>query len=168
MGHRITDSLLKVMGAVISIAGVLLFTIGIGMTIDPLPDDTGAGPPVIIISFALILPGIFLYLKGRAIGKTESNIEKVISFVRSYRRISVETLSSQTGFSRKDVMDYMAQALSLKLIQGNFDLTTDEFFTTEGALDGAADLECPSCGAVISRGFLPGEERRCPACGSLL
>jgi hypothetical protein len=62
----------------------------------------------------------------------------------------------------------LSMAISIKLVNGNFDRTTDEFFTEEGKYVSADFKFCPACGAPYNKKFLGGEEMKCEHCGVIV
>lgn len=169
MGFTIKDNIQKISGGFLLIMGLLLFFLGIAMFFSPNDDEEkSAGRGIAIFSFAFITPGALLLYAGIKNSSFEERVLSAASIAKSSRRITLDALSGKLGCSIPEANKALTKALSLNLVSGNFDRTTDEFFTKEGAKDRIEIRFCPGCGAPLDRTYLSGETVKCKSCGILL
>lgn len=164
MNIYIKDTIFKICGYAFLIIGITICMIALGMTVE----GDKNGPPIAIASLAFIIPGIFFVIKGRNISKEDEKIQSIISIVKSYRRITVEQLSGKIYLSIPETIRLLTKAMSIGKIEGHFDRTTDEFFTTESREDIITYKFCPSCGASFDKVYFKGETIKCNACGGTI
>lgn len=150
------------------IFGIFIFIVGIAMLFDPDPDDSGVAPSIAIASTAFIIPGVLLIALGKRAHKEEEQLESLVSIAKSYRRITMDELSQNLNIPVERTGKLLSLAISKKLIKGNFDRTTDEFFTEDSKLQEINFRFCPSCGAPFDRVYLEGETIKCKNCGVLI
>ena len=118
--------------------------------------ETEAGAGIAIFSISIVfIGGIFIYF-GHKNGKFEEQVETVASIVKSYRRIKLFDLAEKMHVSVPEANKALSEAISIQLVEGNFDRTTDEFFTNEGKFGKTDFIYCPSCGAPFNKKFLEG------------
>ncbi|MBN2434400.1 MAG: hypothetical protein JXK07_03940 [Spirochaetes bacterium] len=168
MGFKIKDTILKAIGYIFAIPGLLVFFIGIAMYLvskDSTEVEAGAG--LTIFSMAFVLPGIFFLYRGYKATKEEEMVESLAMIIHATRRISIDNIAEKMGVSVPTARRFMLIALKQKLINGFFDRTTGEFFTEEGKTDTSPFKFCPHCGSPFNRMFLHGETIKCPSCGSV-
>ncbi len=169
MGFSIKDNIQKFSGYFIGSIGLLIMLLGIAMYLtseDPTEIEAGAGIAIFSISLVAIA-GILIYI-GHRNSKMEEEIETAASIIKSYRRIKLYDLAEKMHVSVTRANIALSKAVSLKLISGNFDRTTDEFFTEEGKFTKIEYKFCPSCGAPFSGTFLEGDTIKCDNCGAIV
>jgi len=159
------NKILKVFGYILMFFGVFMLVVGIGITIEGKNDD---GPSIAIVSLIFFIPGfIILYLERRS-RKNMEMIESVASAVKSYRRIKLVDLASKVGVTVPRAHSLLLKAIALDMVHGNFDRTTDEFFTDEAREQKLEYRFCPQCGGSLERVYLEGETVQCPRCGVIV
>ncbi|MCP4130611.1 MAG: hypothetical protein GY754_06480 [bacterium] len=169
MSISIKDSVQKFFGFLLLIPGLLIFFIGGGMYFTgENPEQVQSGPVIVIFSLFLIIPGVILIILGKKNRKGEEVIESLVTIVKSYRRIPLSDLAAQLEIRKPAAQNLLMKALRLKLIEGHFDRTTDEFFTKEGEAKKPDASFCPSCGAPVEGVFLQGETVTCKTCGKII
>lgn len=169
MGISAKDNVQKFFGGFLIVLGLLLFFLGLGMFFSPSDaEDISAGRGIAIFSFAFIVPGALLLYFGIVNAKFEENVLSASSIAKSARRISLSDLALKMNCSIPDANKALSKAISLNLVIGNFDRTTDEFFTEEGELHKVELRFCPGCGAPLDRVYLKGETIKCNNCGVVL
>lgn len=177
MGFSVKDNFQKFLGYLIGSIGILLILLGIAMILSYDPNekvasnemssfDAGVGIAIFFSSF-VIIGGILIHL-GTKNAKFEENVESAASIAKSFRRIKLVDLSKQLNISIPQANKALSKALSLNLIKGNFDRTTDEFFTEEGKYTPSEFKYCPACGAPYDQKFLEGETIKCKSCGAVV
>ncbi|HPA73449.1 MAG TPA: hypothetical protein PKY31_14335, partial [Spirochaetota bacterium] len=62
----------------------------------------------------------------------------------------------------------LMKAVALNMIEGNFDRTTDEFFTSDAREQKLEFKFCPQCGSPLDRVYLEGETVKCGRCGGMM
>ena len=167
MGITIKDSIQKFFGYILLIGGIFFLVVGIGMLFDPDLKDRNVAPSIIIFSNAFTIPGLILIILGRRNNKIEEQIELASGIVKSYRRITIADLAEKLKTSNIKAEEILSKALTLKLINGNFDRTTGEFFTVEAENQEMEYKFCPSCGAPLERIYLKGDTIKCNSCGTI-
>lgn len=131
--------------------------------------DMRAGAPA---NFALalgllLLPGLVLYLTGRARRARIERSEAVASVATATGRVPVvriaETVGMPAGVARRALLD----AVAWGRLSGRLDVARDEFVTA--AVGGGAPREtsvvCSRCGATSTAVVAPGEPAACGYCG---
>ena len=164
----IKDNILKFLGYSILIFGIFIFVIGIGMHFDEEDDKSKKGFPISVASFAFIIPGGLLLYLGRRAAKQEEQLESISSIVKSYRRITLSDIADKLNVTIPQASQLLTKAIAKKMIRGNFDRTTDEFFTEDAKAQKMEYKFCPSCGSPLDRVFLEGETVKCGSCGILI
>ncbi len=161
----IKDSIQKITGYSLLSAGLFLLLVGFGMLLDPDEKDRNVAPSIIIVSNIFTLPGVFLVYLGKKSKRRENQLKSLSGLITSYRRISLSEVADKTGLSEKNAEALLLKAISIKLIKGNFDRTTGEFYT-EDALENTNMLRyCPSCGGQFEKIYLKGDTLKCERCG---
>lgn len=166
MGYTIKDNLQKFFGGILLGIGALLFFLGVAMYFTP--DDDGqrsAGLGITIFSMAIILPGILLFYYGMKNAKFEQLVISAASIAKTARRITLMDLATKLNCPIPVAGEALNKALSLGLVSGNFDRSTDEFFTQDGEVQKIKIKYCPGCGAPLDKVYLQGETIRCQSCG---
>lgn len=161
-------SLQKGFGFLTLFAGIFVLVVGVAMMFDDDPVHSETGRGVAMFSTSILAPGaVLLYFFRRARRRLE-RLESIASVVKSYRRITVADLAGKIGVSIPEASELLAHAIAEGRIAGNFDRTTDEFFTEEARCQDVKFKFCPSCGAPLGRIFLEGETVKCDRCGFLM
>ena len=161
----IKNIFLKIAGGGLVIFGLFMLVVGIGISIE---GEQNNGPSIAIASIIFFIPGAaFIYLALLSERNME-RLETVISAVKSYRRIKLIDLASKTGFSVPEVGRHLMKGISLGIIRGHFDRTTDEFFTEEAIPRNDIHSFCAQCGAPVEGVFLEGESVQCHMCGTMM
>ncbi len=138
---------------------------GIGIRLE---DPKENGPTIAVFSLIFFIPGfIILYLERRS-RKNREMLESVVSAVKSYRRIKLVDLASKLGVTAPRANALLMKAISLDMVHGNFDRTTDEFFTDEAREQKLEYRFCPQCGGSLDRLYLEGETVLCARCGVIM
>lgn len=162
--NRIKNNILKILGYILVFFGVFMLVVGIGIAIEGKKDD---GPSIAIVSLVFFIPGfILLYLERRSRKQLEV-LESVASAVKSYRRIKLVDLAAKVGITVPHASRLLMKAVALNMIEGNFDRTTDEFFTSDARQQSISFKFCPRCGAPLDRVYLEGETVKCGSCGAI-
>ncbi|PKL35113.1 MAG: hypothetical protein CVV44_23105 [Spirochaetae bacterium HGW-Spirochaetae-1] len=167
MAFYIKDSILKFIGYTLIIFGIFMLAAGIGMMFDPDPTDRMNGPSIAVISMAFAAPGILLVYLGIRAGKDEILLKSVAALARTHRRITTADLAEKLRIPIHTCEKLIARAITDRLLKGNFDRTTGEFYTDEAAAQTVEMRYCPSCGAPLGRVYLQGETVRCENCGTV-
>jgi hypothetical protein len=166
MGIYIKDNMLKFFGILILIFGCFLLLLGGMMWFEGDPRYWTAGRAIVFFSLIFNVPGILLLINARRIHKVEVEVQRIAELIMVYRRISIDALSSKTGFTPAKIEGYIGEALAHKLISGKIDRTTNEFYTDDAV---SADLDktiCPGCGKPFPDNFIKGDTIKCPSCGN--
>ncbi len=168
MKNRLRNTLLKVLSYALLFFGIFILILGIAMIFDKEPDASDNGLPIAIMSSAfLVTGGIILYVARRSEEEREL-LESLVSIIKSYRRITVADIAQRCGITIPRASELLHRAISLELIEGNFDRTTDEFYTSDAASQRVEYRYCPSCGSPLDRVYLKGDTIRCHSCGTLV
>ncbi len=161
----VKDSIQKFFGYTLLFAGLFILLVGFGMLLDPDEKDNKVAPSIIVVSNIFTIPGAFLVYKGKKSKKWENRLKTLSSLVRSYRRISLSEIAEKTGMSVKEAEALLLKAISLELVNGNFDRTTGEFYI-EDTLEEINRIKfCPSCGGQFEKIYLKGDTIKCERCG---
>jgi hypothetical protein len=164
----IKDTILKLLGYSLLILGIFVFIVGLGMLFDKDAEDVRNAPSIIIFSGAFLLPATLLILLGRKASREEEQLKSIASIIKSYRRITLSEIAGKLNITIPQAESYLSKVLSLNLIKGNFDRTTDEFFTEDAKAQKLEFRFCPGCGAPLDRVYLEGETVKCQNCGFLM
>ncbi|GEM_PF-560288 len=164
----VKDTILKVLGYFLLVFGIFMFFVGVGMLVDKDQSDVENAPSIIVFSGAFIIPAALLIYLGRKASKEEEELKSLASIVKSYRRIALVNLAEKLHMTIPAAENLLSKALSRGLISGNFDRTTDEFYTDEARPQNLKFKYCPNCGAPLDRIYLEGETVRCQNCGFLM
>jgi hypothetical protein len=161
----IKDSIQKFAGYTLLSAGLFLLLVGFGMLLDPDEHDRKVAPSIIVVSNIFTIPGVFLVYMGRKSRRRENRLKTLSGLVKSYRRISLSDIAEKTGLSQKEAESLLLKAISMKLLKGNFDRTTGEFYTEDALEDTNMIRYCPSCGGQFDKIYLKGDTVKCERCG---
>ncbi len=165
------DTLKKTTGIIIAIAGALLLIIAIFGYVSGIQtgkkEDINMGIIVGVFSFAIIIPGIRLYMSGVKLTKLEETLKQLATLIRTYRRISIAEIAKKFSLNEIEAEKLLNTAIELHLVNGNMDRTTGEFFISESLNEIKKISFCPNCGASLSQVIYKGETGKCPACGSM-
>lgn len=126
------------------------------------------GGGIAIFSLAFVIPGSLLLYFGIKNSHFEDNVISAASIAKSARRITLIDLSEKMNCSIPVANKALTIALSKGLVSGNFDRTTDEFFTEEGNREKIEIRFCPACGAPLDKIYLRGETIKCNNCGVVI
>ncbi len=161
-------SLVKGTGVALLIFGTAICILGLAMTaFDASPEDSRNGPQIALVSLAFILPGLFLMYLARRSRKRLEILLAIAGIVTSHRRITLADLAAKLMIPPTNAGNLLALAISQGLVRGNFDRTTDEFFTEDGKLEKSEIRFCSSCGSPFGRIYLAGETVKCRSCGNV-
>ena len=165
-GYR-KGSVQKFFGYFLLFAGIFFLIVGIGMLVDPDKKDRDTAPSIIIFSNVFTIPGAILLIQGKKNNRLQSETKSLAALVQTYRRITLRDLAGKLGTTESRAEFLLSRAISMNLVEGNFDRTTGEFFTLD-SMDEKAKLRfCPSCGAPLDKVYLAGETIKCGACGAI-
>ena len=92
----------------------------------------------------------------------------IAGIVNSHRRITLTDLAAKLMIPTDNMGNLLALAISQGLVKGNFDRTTDEFFTEDGKHEQHEIRFCSSCGSPFERIYLKGETIKCRSCGNVI
>lgn len=165
MERRTGEILLKLFGYASLFFGGLLFLIGFAMWIEGDPRHYEAGRALAIVSLIFIAPGAVMVKKARGRAYRRKKIFHIVQLVRSYRRISMETLGQKSGLSPHEAEEMLLAAMKEGLVTGRTDRTTGEF-----CIDDAAPIipkHCPACGASLEGIYYEGDTVKCAHCGNI-
>lgn len=169
MGISMKDNIQKFLGYTIASLGILIMLLGIAMFLTSKAEkEMEAGAGIAVFSISIVLIGTVLIYFGHKNAKFEEQVETVASIVKSYRRIKLYDLAEKMHTSVHEANRALSKAISIQLVKGNFDRTTDEFFTDEGKYERTDFKFCPACGAPFSKKFLEGETMKCGSCGVIV
>ena len=121
-----------------------------------------------IVFGVFLIIGIFSIIISERFSKQQQELELVAGIIHAYRRIKITDISEKSGIPVFKIHKIIAKALDLKIIEGNFDRTTDEFFTDESLEEKVNIQYCKSCGAPFDREYYKGETITCSSCGSVV
>lgn len=147
--------------------GIMLCIVGVAMHIDRTSVQSSSGLPIALASFSFTVPGAVLLYLSRRMKRTNDLLAGLASIVKSYRRITVADLAARLGIPVHRALTLLSRAIAAGLVQGNFDRTTDEFFTSDSQEQRMELRYCASCGAPLDRVYLAGETVRCGRCGAV-
>lgn len=166
MGISIKDNVQKFFGGLLLLLGLLAFFLGIAMFFTPGDaDEKSAGMGIAIFSLAFLFSGGALLAYGIKNARFEEKVLSAASIVKSSRRITVVDLAAKLTLSIPKAQKALNRAIELNLVVGNFDRSTDEFFTKESEGHKVDFKFCPACGAPLDRVYLKGETIKCRNCG---
>lgn len=165
MLHSIKNNVLKVLGFILVFFGIFMLVVGIAIIIEGKKDD---GPGITMASLIFFLPGFILLYQERRSRRRMEMLESVTSAVKSYRRIKLVDLAAKVGITVPQANRFLMKAVALNMIEGNFDRTTDEFFTSDSREQKLTFKFCPQCGAPLDRVYLEGETVKCGRCGAMM
>ncbi len=165
------DTLKKTTGIIITIAGALLLFVGIFAIASGFDkgvrEDINIGFIMSGFSLAIIIPGVRLYISGAKLSKLEENLKQLAALIKTYRRIGLTDIAKKFNINDTEAEKLLNMAIDLKLITGNMDRTTGEFFLSESLNEIKKVSFCPNCGASLTQVIHQGETGKCSACGSL-
>lgn len=161
------NKVMKFFGYGLVFFGIFLLVVGIAMYVEA-GKDSETGPPIAIASLSFLIPGGILVFLARQARKKQELIESIASIVKTYRRISLTTLAEKLSVPIPEAGNLLMMAVSRNLIKGNFDRTTDEFFTEDAKAQKLEFKFCPNCGGPLDRVYLEGETVKCSRCGLLV
>jgi hypothetical protein len=161
---NLKHNILKILGYFLVFFGVFMLVVGIAIAIEGKKDD---GPSIAIASLIFFIPGYILLFLERRSRKRLEMLESVASAVKSYRRIKLVDLAGKLGITVPEASRLLMKAVTLNMIEGNFDRTTDEFFTNDARKHSISFKFCPQCGAPLDRIYLEGETVKCGSCGAI-
>ncbi|MEM7183455.1 MAG: hypothetical protein AAF518_21280 [Spirochaetota bacterium] len=169
-GFTIKDNVQKLVGGVLLALGVLVLFLGTAMFFDTSAEESqnASGKAIAIFSFAILLPGGLLMYYGIKNARFEENVIAAASIVKSARRITLIDLAQKLNCSVVTASNVLSKAISLGLVNGNFDRSTDEFFTEEGDVQRLQIKFCSACGAPLDKTYMQGETIKCQSCGAIL
>ena len=154
--------------------GYSLFFFGLGIMVIGIAiyfDDgkvKNPGLPIAMASTAIWLPGAVLVYMGKKWRARRELMESVVSIIKSYRRITLHSISEKLGISIPEANGLLSDALEEGMIEGNFDRTTDEFYVKD-AKDERIEIKfCEHCGAELDKIYYQGDTIVCKSCGSKL
>ncbi|MBN1498878.1 MAG: zinc ribbon domain-containing protein [Spirochaetes bacterium] len=169
MGLSVKDNIQKFLGYLIGSVGVLMMLLGIAMYFtSAAQEEIDAGRGIAIFSISLLLIAAALLYTGYRNSLFEEQVETAASIIRTYRRITLLNLAEKMHCSVPHAGKVLAKVISLQLVKGNFDRTTDEFFTEEGKYHRTDFKFCPACGAPFNSKFLEGDTIKCGSCGAVI
>ncbi len=157
----------KFFGYILLFFGIFLLVVGFGMLVDREQKDRDKAPSIMIFSTAFIIPGSILVFFAKKNNKIEEQIQSLTALVKTYRRITIDELALKLGTTPPRAELLLTRAISMNLVDGNFDRTTSEFYTQASVDEKASMRFCPSCGASFDRIFLAGETIKCSKCGMI-
>ncbi len=165
------DTLKKTSGIIITILGALFLFVGIFAVASGFDkgvrEDINIGFIMSIFSLAIIIPGVRLYIAGMRLSKLEENLKQLAALIKTYRRISITEIAAKFSLTEIKAERLLNTAIDLKLINGNMDRSTGEFFLADSQNDIKKVSFCPNCGASLNKVIFKGETGKCQACGSL-
>ncbi|HON79014.1 MAG TPA: PCI domain-containing protein [Spirochaetota bacterium] len=164
---KIKNRVMRFFGFGLLFFGLFLLIVGIAMTVEG-GKDAASGPSIAIASLAFLIPGGILIFLARQARKKHELVESIASIVKTYRRISLTTLAEKLSIPIPDAGNLLMKAVSENLIKGNFDRTTDEFYTEDSKAQRLEFKFCPNCGGPLDRVYLEGETVKCSRCGLLV
>ncbi|HPB83890.1 MAG TPA: hypothetical protein PK200_17765 [Spirochaetota bacterium] len=164
---KLKNRVTKFFGYGLLFFGIFLLVLGIAMSVEG-GKDAESGPPIAISSLAFIIPGGVMIFLARHARKKQDLVESIASIVKTYRRISLTTLAEKLSIPIPEAGNLLMIAVSRNLVKGNFDRTTDEFFTEDAKTQRLEFKFCPNCGGPLDRVYLEGETVKCPRCGLLV
>ena len=109
-----------------------------------------------------------LYISGVKLSELEQKLIQLATLIKTYRRISLTEIAKKFGLTEIKAEKLLDTAIELKLISGNMDRTTGEFFISESLNEIKKISFCPNCGASITQIVHQGETAKCSACGSFI
>ncbi len=113
-----------------------------------------------------ILPGAALLGWGLLEHRREKHLQEFATWIRAYRRISMDDLARRLGKSSMEAERDLAQAMDRGLVKGVIDRSTDEFVLA-GSEGQQVFLErCPHCCGTVNRWGFPQERFTCPYCNT--
>lgn len=168
----IKDTLKKTAGILITSSGLIILFSGIFAVVSGHQkgnnEDINIGYLMSGFSFAMIIPGVRLYMSGVKLSKLEENLKQLATLVKTYRRISLTEVAKKFGISELEAEKWLNSAIELNLVKGNMDRATGEFFVSESLGEMKKVSFCPNCGTSLAQVIYQGETGKCPSCGSLL
>ena len=169
-GFTLKDNIQKLLGGLLLALGVFVLFLGAAMFFDTSAEESqnATGKVLAIFSFAILLPGGLLMYYGIKNAKFEENVIAAASIVKSARRITLVDLAQKLDCSVVLASNALNKAISLGLVSGNFDRSTDEFFTEEGDVQRLQIKFCSACGAPLDKAYMQGETIQCKSCGAIL
>lgn len=107
--------------------------------------------------------GEFVTQEGKAIA------EKVIGYIKSKRRTTLEELCQETGMKPEEIKQIVVGMQKRGLFDGTYDWKSGKILSKKGVelLEKAVTV-CPNCGGDLAEPPLPGEEIRCEYCGKIV
>ncbi len=162
------SKLLAFLGYSVLFTGIFFFAVGIGMHFDKKDEKHTQGIPIAIFSFSFSVPGGLMIWLGRRARKDRERIESIASIVKSYRRITLADLAEKLFIPIPVAGKLLTKAITMGLVKGKFDRTTDEFFTDDAREKRLEIKFCASCGAPLDRVYLEGDTVKCTTCGILM
>lgn len=165
------DTLKKTTGIIITTIGALFLFVGIFAVASGFDknvrEDINIGFIMSLFSIAIIIPGVRLYISGVKLSKLEENLKQLAALIKTYRRISLTDIAKKFSIPDIEAEKLLNTAIDLKLISGNMDRNTGEFFLAESLSEIKKVSYCPNCGASLTQVIHQGETGKCQACGSL-
>jgi hypothetical protein len=168
MALHIKDKLLKFVGYALLFMGIMLMVVGIAMHLEKDSKHSDQGSSIAMGSTAFSIPGAIMIFLGIKARKEFDMTAAITSLVKSYRRITLLDIAQKLGINVSDAGKLLTRALSEGMVRGNFDRTTDEFFTDEAKSQTLDYKFCPGCGAPLEKVILEGETARCDSCGKMI
>ena len=158
----------KGIGGCLTLLGVAGFLLAIFMFLDPLEGDTRLQSllPGAFFGSVLFLPGVVLFLWGRARGKRAEFENQVAGMLRTHDRFSIAEMARKIS---RDEMQTEALVVRLARREGLdlvFHRPSREYMHRARVPEARRVVEtCPSCGAVNGRQVVFGnEEAVCSYC----
>lgn len=111
-----------------------------------------------------IVPGAIAVVWGFVEYRREKHLEEFATFLKAYRRISMDDLAKRVGMSRLDAERHLARAIDLGYVEGVVDRTTDEFVIKSAEAEQVFIERCPKCGGDVKKWAFPQERVTCPYC----
>lgn len=111
-----------------------------------------------------IVPGAIALGWGFLEYRREKHLEEFATFLKAYRRISMDELAKRVGMSRLDAERRLARAIDRGYVEGVVDRTTDEFVLKGAEAEQVFVEKCPQCGGDVRKWTFPEERVLCPYC----
>lgn len=162
---KIINTILRIIGYCFIFMGIFIIVVGTGMIIEGKTDE---GPSVVFLSLVFFIPGAILLFIEKRSRKEIDQLEVLSGIIDSYRRISITELAKKMNLTQEQTTKLLMKAIHRDIIEGNFDRTTEEFFTKEAEKITVCYRFCPNCGSPFDKIYLIGETVKCSRCGMMI